>query len=71
MNYTNLSEAQKAKLIDVAVKYLMSTAEGFCSNEADAVKQEYATRLLLHLKSHIDHTLDNVGDKPPYMDLDD
>ncbi len=55
MNYTDLNESQKAQLMDVAVKFLVSTVDGHCANESDANKQEYAMRLLLHLKSHVDH----------------
>jgi hypothetical protein len=60
MNYQDLNESQKALLMDVAIKFLMSTVDGYCANEADANKQEYATRLLLHLKSHVDGMPDPV-----------
>lgn len=58
MNYPDLSVSQKAQLMDVAIKFLTSTVDGYCANEADANKQEYAIRLLLHLKSHVEHLLE-------------
>nr|WP_309101663.1 hypothetical protein [Fredinandcohnia onubensis] len=58
MNYKDLTQSQKAQLMEIAIKFLMSTVDGFCANEADANKQEYATRLLFHLKAHIDHMLE-------------
>ncbi|WP_453992133.1 hypothetical protein [Bacillus nitroreducens] len=58
MNYQDLNESQKAHLMDITIKFLMSTVDGYCANEADANKQEYATRLLLHLKPLVDQIID-------------
>lgn len=71
MNYTDLSESQKAQLMDVAVKFIVSTVDGFCANESDANKQEYALRLLLHLKSHVDHMLKEDRKRDDFRSIED